>query len=150
MPVSLCPELELAALALAPVFRASAVAPESLKGITAQARKGVFVVWNGGSEKTIFSSPQANYAFRAWHDRCHVTGQHPFTREGELAVRDMQAAEIYGMLGPVRSAMARKFLTAEILGQFDYHAARGHYPDNQRAFALAYLGNKVTALKAEF
>ena len=36
-------------------------------------RSGVpFPVWSGASENTIYLGPEANHAFRFWHDSLHV------------------------------------------------------------------------------
>ena len=144
-------ELELAAFALAPRFYASSLAPDTLEGITARAASGCFVVWDGASDKTIFSMPRANHSFRAWHDRAHVMLQAPLNREGEQAVLELQTRELRALFGDTPEAdFAARVLYAEIRGQFDYEAANGRFPENQRAFVLAYLENQDDALAADF
>lgn len=117
-------------------------APSSLEELNAHvAATGRMIVWSGGSERTIFDDAETNYAFRAWHDWHHLKGQHPFDAEGEAAVfvrqRD-QLRELYG----VRPAW-EALLHAEIIGQLEYEAAHGCFPDDQRAFAQAYLDRKA-------
>lgn len=55
---------------------------------------GIFVVWSGASEHTIFGDPEINYAFRAWHDWCHWRRKSDFSPSGEIAVAHHAASRL--------------------------------------------------------
>src|ERR1700740_2191463 len=50
------------------------------------------VVYSGGSSSTIYADPNVNYAFRAWHDWSHWSGNHGLSFQGEIAVCERQQA----------------------------------------------------------
>jgi len=120
------------------------VAPDAidadLPGITAQFANGRAVVSSLFSDNTIFACPETNYAFRAWHDWCHVKGQHPFTLEGEAAVARMQIEHIRALYGEGDFLdKAAALIRAEVIGQAAYKAATGDFPVDQRAFVREML-----------
>lgn len=116
-------------------------APDTLEGIKANyALTGRIKVWDGASEQTIYGDREVNYAFRAWHDWCHLRGNHEFDDEGELAVAVMQCShvqEVYG-LGPTASAICRVIM-AEVVGLARYRRDHGEFPVDQRTFVLGHL-----------
>lgn len=57
---------------------------------------GRMTVWSGGSDKTIFGDEKSNYAFRAWHDLCHLRGGHNFTPEGERGALAEMVKDVRG------------------------------------------------------
>lgn len=84
-------------------------------------------VWSGASNRTIWSSPESNWTFRAWHDSHHILLGAEFDRAGELRVARHACALIHGK-------PERAILWAELQGQQDYFARYSAYPENQRAF----------------
>ena len=97
-------------------------------------------VWSGGSENTIYSDREVNWAFRAWHDWCHYNGAHPFTPEGERAVFEMQCSHLILFYGDCyQTRLWIKLLRAEVIGQQEYFYKYGYYPHDQRAFVETYL-----------
>lgn len=131
-------------------WKASAYAPTTLQGISDVYRAtGTLTVDNANSDKTIWSSPQANYAFRAWHDWHHVDLQAEFDAAGERRVHDAMERDLaqwwvlhYGTLDEIEFARSRATLEAENIGQIDYWARVGHPPVDQRTFAEGYLAAK--------
>lgn len=109
------------------------------------ATTGRLKVWQGASDRTIFGDPCINWAFRAWHDYCHVVGKHGFTLEGERLtatrqIRNMRAA--YGYSGVARVGWD-KVLWIEVVEQAEHFAATGAFPVDQRAFMLNRLAHPV-------
>ena len=122
-------------------------APETFDALKAQvADGGRMVVWSGGSDQTIFGDPEVNYAFRAWHDWCHLAGNHDFTLEGERAASRMQMVhliELYGI--DARVARWCHIINAEVVGQAEHLRDTGEFPKDQMAFVRSYLGEHTAA-----
>jgi hypothetical protein len=105
------------------------------------------VVYDGGSEHTIYGDPATNYAFRAWHDWTHWAGRHDLTFEGEMAVCASQQQHLLILYGPtVQTRRWCDLVHAEIVGQATYHRYHKRFPDNQGAFVEAFLANPDEAL----
>jgi hypothetical protein len=103
---------------------------------------GRMLVYAGGSERTIYGDPEVNFAFRAWHDWCHWRGRFDFSHEGERAACAMQGDHLVTIYG--ESSQTRRWrciLQAEIIGQREYFDRHGVFPEDQRAFVAAYLGD---------
>ena len=115
-------------------------APDSLARLqhATEMRDGVLLipVWTGASDRTIWSGPEANYLFRAWHDSHHLRLGAEFTREGERLVADLALSEVSGVL-------ERALLWAETEGQQEHYARWGEFPGDQRGFDLACLAGGV-------
>jgi hypothetical protein len=126
---------------LCPSYRVSDYAPDTYEKLKAHLDlTKCMVVWSGASESTIYACPEANWAFRAWHDWCHYTGRHEFTPGGERAVFEMQKLHLLLLYGDC--ATTRRWidiLRAEVIGQQEYFYEHGHYPEDQRAFVEAEL-----------
>jgi hypothetical protein len=70
------------------------------------------------------------YAFRAWHDWCHIHGGHEFTLQGECATVRMQLAMMRIMYGVSRHDEWKPILIRQII----------HDNFGQEAFCPAILG----------
>ena len=128
-------------------FEISDDAPDTFEKLKAQFATGQMIVWSGGSDQTIYADRKVNYCFRAWHDWCHVRGDHPFTDEGERAVCRMQCdhvTELYGVSPQTDRWYA--ILRADVIGQQEYFYRYESYPDDQRAFVISYLIDPKIAL----
>jgi hypothetical protein len=110
------------------------------------------VVWDGGSDHTIFEDRRTNFAFRAWHDWHHWNNQAEFDQEGELACTISQAKELltdYGDTQQTRKWI--EYVACEIMGQLWYSQRHnGQFPVDQRAFALAFLDNPSAAVTSDY
>lgn len=116
-------------------------APDTLESLTDYIeRTGRIAVWSGASDRTVFSDPETNYAFRAWHDFHHWRHQLSFDAYGERVVLEHQVADIRTLYGHGADADRMvEILEAEVLGQLMHEAEHGDFPEDQRAFAQAWL-----------
>ena len=126
---------------------ANDLAPSSLADITNHWWLNHGQVWVSSlySGNTIFGSPHVNHAFRAWHDRTHIKLGAEFDREGEARVCVAQQNDVMGLPSPVtydELALAFRILECEVMGQFNYQAATGQFPADQRAFTVDYFNKR--------
>lgn len=105
-----------------------------------------FIVWDGGCDSTIYSSPRVNHAFRALHDAYHLILSEPFTDAGERAV----CAALNSDLAYYVDIEDIATLHAETVGQLEYQAAQGRFPDDQARFVAAYLDDAAHAVRLPF
>lgn len=145
-------ELETLILERAPSFYSTADAPADWPALKAwydlwsiRAELGesyVIPVSNVGCDRTIYSSPAVNYAFRAWHDSIHLVLDVGFDFDGELAValHHVRVAELAGL--PKRDI---DMLWADTYGQRLYHEYTGSFVDDQEGFVTDCLATGVHA-----
>ena len=127
-------------------FDVSDDAPSTYKDLCAHLDAGNrMLVFKGGSDHTIYSSPEVNWALRAWHDWCHWRGHHDLTTDGERAVCDMQMQHLRELDGSQAERWGR-IIRAEIVGQAEYYRLHKRFPDDQRGFAEAYMSCPAAAL----
>lgn len=134
-------------------FDVSSEAPDTFEKLAETVRYGGrMIVWNGASDKTIFADEEVNFAFRAWHDWCHIAGDFPFTPEGEMHAALMQMDHIKQLYGNTKEALEMASLVwTEVVGQVQYNLAHdGEFPVDQMAFAKAYLADPDAAINASF
>jgi len=116
-------------------------APSSLEELKDHVKKtGRIMVSGEHCETSIFGDKEVNCAFRAWHDFHHLQGNHEFTPEGEYQVCKKQCEDIikvYG--GSVQSQEFIEYIRADILGQGEYFGVYQEFPQDQKAFVLAYV-----------
>ena len=140
--------LHMAARALPLGFDVSPDAPSTYEALCNTHRfTGRVVVWDGESDNTIYEDREVNYAFRAWHDACHIVGAYPFTLEGERGACGMQLSQLFAVYGD--SATTRlwaKWLHADCVGQAEYFDRWGAFPSPQRRFTLAYSAAPATTI----
>jgi hypothetical protein len=130
----LCNTLNERILELAPKHIVSAYAPDTFE--TLSRNIGGLVVWDGGSDNTIYGDAKVNWAFRAWHDSLHLKLNADFSLEGETRVALEQARILGGYHAEI--------VLAEVIGQAEYFAKHGEFPTNQVEFIKSYLkGIKV-------
>lgn len=116
------------------------------------ARTGGMCVWNGASENTIHHNPAVNYASRAWHDYCHLSGNYDFSAEGEEAACEYGISMLtnysnwtVGRNNP-NLAHAVALLRADCYGQNRFKKLHGLDVVDQRGFDLAYMADPDAAL----
>ena len=144
--------LAIAARLVPQGWRGHDKAPDNLRDLKALWENcarigGPVIVSDQHCDRTVFSGPAANMAFRAWHDYRHITEGAEFDDAGERAVQDAMAADLrlYVRWLDVSShqrGRASHLLRCENIGQLDYWRAFGRPPDDQRTFALGYLAAK--------
>jgi hypothetical protein len=108
---------------------------------------GPVIVSDLHCERTVFSSPDVNMAFRAWHDYRHITTSAEFDHEGEYLVHEAMMLDLYHWFGgkpaPVGAySRTMALLDCENIGQLEYWKVYGSPPDDQRTFALGYLASR--------
>jgi len=117
-------------------------APDTLDGVLAAwSRPGPVPVYDGHADRTIFDMPAQNYAFRAWHDTCHVRVLGAFDPDGERRTALAQARDVLGSrdLGTATERrLAARMVYDEVTGQVAYLNAHGSFPGDQRAFQRDY------------
>ena len=86
-------------------------------------------VYDGGSDTSIYGSPEANYAFRYFHDLVHCQLQTEFDIAGEIHTARVQEA----MLGSLSVEEAWVF-RIDTIGQSLYHTMTGNFVEDQADF----------------
>ena len=88
-------------------------------------------VYDGASERTVYVTPAANHAFRAWHDATHIRLNADFTYAGEKLTAERQTSEAkeHGI-----SELAQLMLWYDTYGQVELFQQRGGFAANQLAF----------------
>lgn len=123
-------------------------APDNLRDLKALwancARFGnAVIVSDLHCDRTIFSGPAANMAFRAWHDYRHITENAEFDDAGERKVHRRMEDDLCGFLAWIEDENSRArslaLLDCENIGQLDHWRVFGNPPADQRTFALGYL-----------
>jgi hypothetical protein len=134
-------------------FDVASDAPDTFEKLASHVEKtGRMLVWNGASDNTIFGDAEVNYAFRAWHDWCHLSGGCEFTPEGEMNAALIQIDHIRSVYGYTPDADNMVLLVwAEVVGQVQYHEHHdGQFPTDQMAFVKHYLINPAGAVVANY
>jgi hypothetical protein len=141
--------IEIAARLLPSGFDVSPTAPATYAELKAHLDAGKrLVVYAGGSDRTIYGDPSINYAFRAWHDWTHWTGQHDLTFEGEVAVCTRQQQDLLTWYRDTRQTRRWcDLVRAEIIGQGTYFRYHKRFPDDQHGFVEAFLADPDEALR---
>ena len=142
--------LAIAARLVPQGWRGHDKAPDNLRDLKAlwencQRIGGPVIVSDQHCDRTVFSGPAANMAFRAWHDYRHLTEGAEFDDAGERTVHKAMSTDLYRWrMGQGIARMRRAFalLDCENIGQLDYWRAFGSPPEDQRTFALGYLAAK--------
>lgn len=135
------PALAAAVLDLAPEYVVLDDAPTTLEEIRAYRKEhGVYAVWSGGSDMTIWPTPVHNYAFRAFHDEVHDRFGHSLTIYGEQSTaRDTE--KYLRRYAPHLTDEDYRALWFEVVGQVLYEAHHGEFPKDQAAFIWACMYN---------
>lgn len=97
-------------------------------------RAGTLRIWPGGTDSAIYSAPEVNYMFRAWHDNCHLTLGGGFTGPEEIELGERQRA----LAARFGDAFA-EIVHCEISGQAEFYIETGRFLEDQRAFTSDYL-----------
>lgn len=114
----------------------------SLDGLRAaiKANGGRMVVWAGASEDTIYADAEVNYAYRAWHDWCHLTRGFQFTLHGEQAAARLQMDHVRSLYGNGPDQRYWQWLLhCEAVEQTKYFLKNGDFVQDQRDFTTAKL-----------
>ena len=129
-------------------YDVSADAPSTFKALKAHLDAGKrMVVYNGGSDRTIYDDDEVNFAFRAWHDWCHWRYGLSFSPAGEMATCIAQISHLKELFGQSQTTERwADILWAEVAGQSQYYARHKAFVQDQRGFVEAYLVDSEAAL----
>ncbi len=86
-------------------------------------------------DRTIFFTPEGNYACRFWHDMMHALCGGDFSYQGEYKTARFQLAAVACTLG--RDSDVYKLLQIDTIEQLDYFHIHGKFVDDQLDFAWA-------------
>lgn len=112
---------------------------------------GKISVREGNSDRTIFSEPRFNQAFRAWHDWTHLHYRYDFSAEGERKTCIAQMNLVCCVYRCTDKALEWcDLIYADVVGQAEYEARHGVFPEDQKGFVQAYLVDRNAALSAEW
>ena len=123
--------LEAAILQNAPNFTVSETAPNTFKDLKACGLTNL-VVYSGNCEDTIYSSPEVNHSFRAWHDKLHLIHNLNFSREHELQVA---AHHVEALDNPLDKAL----IWSDVAGQVEFYFKHKKFVENQRNFLKTFI-----------
>jgi hypothetical protein len=105
---------------------------------TEQGKDAYLPIWNGASDSTIYTSQEANYAFRFWHDCFHCAYSLEFDTRDEISLGLLQVNDVKNHFG--NDSLEAKLMLADTVGQSTYAAMNnGEFPENQIAFVLSFL-----------
>jgi hypothetical protein len=101
---------------------------------------GSIPINTGFSDNTIFGNPAINWAFRAWHDYCHLLLDADFSEQGERETCELQIAQMFLALGHTEQAWRfASIIRGEVIGQVLYYQRFQSFPKNQCAFMTCWL-----------
>jgi hypothetical protein len=112
-------------------FDVSERAPSSLADLlTHVSLTGRMLVWSGASDRTIYADSSVNWAMRAWHDSCHISGLHDFTIAGESAACEVQLDQLARAF-PRAPRLWSRLIWLEVIGQALHADQTGQFVTDQ-------------------
>ena len=124
-------DLERIVELMAPPFKAvDKGAPNTFEELLEYKDKDILLVYSGGSDKTIWSTPQINFSFRAWHDSIHMRKGYDFSVLGEV----LTAREHIMQLKRAGFDRFCNLFWIDIVAQRLFYAKYGRYVQDQEAF----------------
>jgi len=106
-------------------------------------KTGRIIVNRDHSDNTVYAKPSTNWAFRAWHDHCHIAGGFPFTREGEIEACHMQQSQVSRHFGKAYGretiGTLQAILWAKVVDQAICYEETGEFTTSQREFVASKL-----------
>ena len=120
---------------------------EVLKDLKKAFSKGItvdnpYMVFNGGSENTIYDLPETNFAFRVWHDSVHYNRDLNFSVADEVLVGYYQARMF-------DNPLASCLIYADTAGQRIYYERHREFVVNQKEFVYM-LAEKLLSIFKRF
>jgi hypothetical protein len=134
--------LELAPRHVARAYSLNADANTAPEALAQMFTGDGFLVFDGGSDATIYADPRVNFAFRAWHDMHHIKAARGFTLPAERDVCESQLRELVAAYPRAPRAWL-DLIRAEIIGQAEHFARFGEFPIDQAAFIRDYIAARA-------
>lgn len=135
------PTTESLILQLAPPHIAVPNAPGTLEELRSMIRDplgGALQVSSLYSDRTIYSSPAINHAFRAWHDMLHYTHGLKMNYKDEQKLARVHYVILDDLYVPYEDLCC---IHADTYGQTEYCKLHGTFPNDQRGFVTAWRDN---------
>ncbi len=134
--------LEFAIMELAPPHVATYDAPNTWAELVQWAYHASdgdpIPVYSGGCDKTIYSCPEVNHAFRAWHDMLHLFTHSDFSVRGEMVVNRHHQHILYERRNEFYLTHEELYaMNCDVLGQVLYYDRYHEYVDDQAAFVYS-------------
>lgn len=102
-------------------------------------------VWNGASDKTIYTSIGANFAFRFWHDVMHCVLNKGFDVSAEIAIGAIHVQEVQKEFGA--QSLEALLMYADTIGQSLYALSHnGEFPADQLAWVSEQVESYIARL----
>lgn len=113
-------------------------APETLLEIQKAYRHSLihstpFPIWDGASDNTIYLTPEANYAFRFWHDMLHLALFADTVVVDEIELGHIHVGCVMAEFG--MHSLEAALMRADTIEQSKFEAEFGYFPPDQLAFA---------------
>lgn len=102
-----------------------------------QATREAFPVYMGASDTSIYMTDEANWAFRFWHDVLHIEYNLDFCTSSEITLGGLHVDAVAKQFGP--DSTETLLMLADTVGQTQYYARTGTFPENQMEFVLNYV-----------
>lgn len=103
-------------------------------------------VYNGGSTHTMYSKPEINHAFRAYHDGIHLIYELGFSLDDEKQVCEVQLEHMRQHQDEYEfTAEDYAVVVADIVGQAMYYDKHKKYVNDQRRFVASCLERGILA-----
>jgi hypothetical protein len=122
------------------------IAPDTLQLVKNEYReclmqRRAFRVWSGGSDATVYNCPEANYAFRFWHDITHAQNNTAFDCFGEWKTARIQLRAVARAFGA--DSIESLVFKADTLGQTAYaQLTDGGFVTDQKGFVV-YVAQRM-------
>lgn len=113
--------------------------PELIQHVNATGR---MLVYSGASDFTIYGCPEVNWAFRAWHDHCHLRNpeRYQFDLLGETELLQEHRRDVLRLFGQNDCTdQMLHLIYVEIVGQATYLNQHGLFPEHQIGFVCDWL-----------
>lgn len=92
-----------------------------------------FPIWDGASDKTIYLTPEANYAFRFWHDMLHLALYANTVLVDEIELGHIHVGCVMAEFGMY--SLEAALMRADTIEQSKFEAEFGYFPPDQLTFA---------------
>lgn len=123
-------------------------APATYHDLMDQAKCGKLLVTTEYSSTAIYGL-SGNVSFRIFHDLGHILYLRDFSTVEEIELAHKQWRDIEQRIAPEWRELCQVVYLSDTVGQSRYEKTYGKFPDDQRAFLLAELGQYLSTRNTE-